>query len=109
MSYAFGIMRLQRMAAVTAQTSVFQRRNGVNQPIGNIQAWKILREAAITNELTGKLGTHMTRKTFANRLYQRLGHDLFKTQKALGHQNVNSTVRYLSVDQHAINQAILAS
>jgi integrase len=94
---------------VTAQAYVFQSRTGVNQPIGNIQAWKIFREAAITNELTGKLGTHMMRKTFANRLYERLGHDLFKTQKALGHQNVNSTVHYLSVDQHEINQAILAS
>jgi hypothetical protein len=51
------------MAAVTAQTSVFQSRKGVNQPIGTIQAWKILREAAIMNELTGTLGTHMMRKT----------------------------------------------
>jgi len=49
------------------------------------------------------------RKTFANRLYERLGHDLFKTQKALGHQNVNSTVQYLQVDQNEINAAILAS
>jgi hypothetical protein len=63
MSYAFGIMRLQRMAAVIPQTSVFQSRRGVNQPIGTIQAWKILREAAITNDLTGKLGTHMIQLT----------------------------------------------
>jgi hypothetical protein len=47
--------------------------------------------------------------TFANRFYERLGHDLFKTQKAVEHHNVNSTVQYLSVDQHEINQAILTS
>ncbi len=63
----------------------------------------------MTNELTGTLGTHMMRKTFANRLYERLGRDLFKTQKALGHQNVNSTVQYLHVDQDEINAAIRAS
>jgi site-specific recombinase XerD len=51
----------------------------------------------------------MMRKTFANRLYERLGHDLFKTQKALGHQNVNSTVQYLHIAQAEINAAILAS
>ena len=46
----------------------------------------------------GTLGTHMMRKTFANRLYERLGH-----------QNVNSTVQYLHVDQEEINAAIRAS
>ena len=109
MSYSFDIMRLQRMSAVAAKTYVFQSRKGVHQPIGKIQAWKIVREAAITNELTGKLGTHMMRKTFADRLYGRLGHDLFKTQEAPGHHNVNSTVQYLHIDQHEIDQAIRAS
>ena len=103
------ITQLRQMISVTPQTFVFQSRKGTNQPISKVQAWKILHEAVVTNELIGTLGTHMMRKTFANRLYERLGHDLFKTQKALGHQNVNSTVQYLHVDQEEINAAILAS
>jgi site-specific recombinase XerD len=103
------VTQLRQIRPVTPQTFVFQSRKGANQPISKVQAWQILHEAVVTNELTGTLGTHMMRKTFANRLYERLGHDLFKTQKALRHQNVNSTVRYLHVDQHEINQAILVS
>jgi site-specific recombinase XerD len=56
-----------------------------------------------TNELTGKLGTHCMRKTFANRVYQRLNHDLVKAQRALGYRNINSTVSYLSFAEEEID------
>ena len=88
---------------------MFQSRKAVNQPIGKIQAWKILREAAITNEITGKLATHMMRKTFANRVYHQLNHDLVKTQRAMGHKNIISTLAYLSFVDDEIDQPILAS
>jgi integrase len=48
------------------------------------------------------------RKTFANRVYQKLNHDLVKTQRALGHRNINSTVSYLRFAEEDIDQAILA-
>jgi hypothetical protein len=32
------------------------------------------------------------RKTFANRVYEKLDYDLVKTQWAIGHRNLNSTV-----------------
>ena len=81
----------------------------MNRPISNVQAWRILHEAVITNELTGKVGTHAMRKTFANRVYHQLNHDLVKTQRAMGHKNINSTVAYLSFVEDEIDQAILAS
>ena len=56
----------------------------------------------------GKLGTHSMRKTFADRIYDRLDGDLAKTQKALGHKNINSTVQYLSFREEEIDEAILA-
>jgi integrase len=40
------------------------------------------------------LGTYCLRKTFANAVYEANHHDLPKTQKALGHRNINSTVAY---------------
>ena len=103
------LMTLQQTRELTRATFVFQSRKGENQPIGKIQAWKILHEAAITNELTGKVGTHAMRKTFAKKVYEKLGHDLVKTQQALGHRNINSTVSYLSFAQDEIDAAILAS
>jgi hypothetical protein len=48
------------------------------------------------------------RKTFANRVYDRLRHDLVKTQRALGHKNINSTVSYLSFRDEDVDAAILA-
>jgi integrase len=68
-----------------------------------------LHDAVTANELTGKLGTHVMRKTFANRVYQQLNHDLVKTQRALGHKHINSTVGYLSFAEEEIDAAILAS
>ena len=47
------------------------------------------------------------RKTFANRVYEALDCDLVKTQMALGHKNVNSTVQYLSFKEEEIDRAIM--
>ena len=47
------------------------------------------------------------RKTFADRVYEALGHDIFRTQKALGHKNINSTVQYLSFKEADIEAAIM--
>jgi integrase len=106
-AFAAWLRVLQQSANTTPQTYVFRSRKGVNQPISKFQAWKILREAVTTNELTGKLGTHCMRKTFADRVYQRLNYDLVKTQRALGHKNINSTVSYLSFAEAEIEAAIL--
>jgi integrase len=103
------LLQLRRLRDVTPQTYVFQSRKGVNRPITKVQAWRILHEAVVANELTGTLGTHAMRKTFAHRVYEKLGRDLVKTQKALGHANINSTVSYLSCADEEIHAAILAS
>jgi integrase len=87
----------------------FRSRKGPKRAISQVQAWRILYEAVTTNELTGKLGTHAMRKTFANRVYRQLNHDLVKTQRAMGLKNINSTVAYLSFVEDEIDQAILAS
>jgi integrase len=103
------LLQLHSLREVTPQTYVFQSRKGVNRPITKVQAWRILHDAVVANELTGTLGTHAMRKTFAHRVYERLGRDLVKTQRALGHANINSTVSYLSCADEEIHAAILAS
>jgi site-specific recombinase XerD len=95
--------------AVLPARYLFASRKGINRPISREQAWHILKDAYTSNGLGGALGTHSMRKTFANRMYAKLGHDLVKTQRAMGHKNINSTVSYLSFCEADIDQAILAS
>lgn len=80
-----------------------------NRPISRVQAWRVLRRSFDACGLTGKLGTHCMRKTFADRVFEQLGRDLMRTQRAMGHRNVNSTVSYLSFKEEDIEAAIRSS
>ena len=76
--------------ALDPMTPVFCSRvrdkdTGLRRHISREQAWRILKEAFSSNELSGKLGTHAMRKTFANRMYDKLNRDLVKVQRAMGH------------------------
>jgi integrase len=100
------LMQLQSGGAVDRHTFVFRSQKGANRPISRRQALAVLRDAVVTNGLTGKLGTHAMRKTFAQNIYRELGYSLAKTQRALGHQHVNSTIAYLNVDDDEIDAAM---
>lgn len=83
---------------------LFEGREG---PLSRHQAWRILKEAYQAARLNGKLATHSMRKTYASKMYQALGKDLVKTQRAMGHKNINSTISYLSFAEEEIDNAIL--
>lgn len=74
-----------------------------------MQAHRILQAAFAVCGISGRTGTHCMRKTFAGKVYDSLGKDLIKTQRALGHRNINSTVEYLSFRQEEIDEAVLSS
>lgn len=76
-------------------------------PFTRQHAWRIFKHAVRSAKLTGKLGTHAMRKTFADRVFTALDENIFKTQIALGHESPASTVNYLSFRQEEINDAIL--
>ncbi|MGH8067460.1 MAG: tyrosine-type recombinase/integrase [Candidatus Entotheonellia bacterium] len=99
-------LRCQRQAR--PDYPLFPSREGHHQPLSRIQAWVVLREAYQTCGLTGKLGTHCMRKSFAGRVYERLGRDLVKTQQAMGHRNIQSTASSLGFCQDETDAAILA-
>ncbi len=103
------ISTIDAEGTTTPETYIFRSRKGVNRPLSRVYAWRILRKVYKESGMTGKLGTHSMRKTFANRIYDMLGKDLVKTQRALGHKNINSTVSYLSFREEEIDEAILAS
>lgn len=97
-----------RQRGYSNETFLFKSRKGSNQHISRHQAWKVLDRIFDQLELSGTLGTHSMRKTFCDRVFEKLGRDLLKTQKALGHRNINSTVSYLSFKTEEIDQAILS-
>jgi integrase len=86
-----------------------REEDGTRRAVARETAWRILEEAVGANELTGKIGTHSMRKTFASRMYDKLGKDLVKVQHAMGHKNINSTVPYLSFREEDVVNAILAA
>ncbi len=98
---------LEAEGGLESDRFLFPSRKGRNRPVSRVHAWRVLRGAYTENELPGKLGTHSMRKTFAARVYEALGGDLVKTQRALGHRNINSTAAYLSFKEEEIDQAIL--
>lgn len=100
------INQLAKDNILTADDYVFQSRNGANHPLSRIQYHKILKEAVMANHISGKVATHSMRKTFAGQMYEKLDHDIFKTAKAMGHSNVNSTAKYLSFKEEEIEAAI---
>lgn len=102
------LSELATAGALLPSRYLFASRKGINRPISREHAWHILKDAYAANGLSGALGTHSMRKTFANNVYAKLGHDLVRTQRAMGHKNINSTVSYLSFCEDDIDQAILA-
>jgi integrase len=102
------IKEMSKGTPLSPDTFIFKSRKDRNKPISRVQAWEVLNKAFKNAGINGSLGTHVMRKTFANKVYDLLGHDLVKTQKALGHKNINSTVSYLSFREEEIEEAILA-
>lgn len=83
---------------------LFKSRKGLNKPIGRSMAYKILRRAA---EYVGldDIGTHTLRKTFGYHMYKQTG-DVALLQKILNHSDPAFTLRYIGIDDDAMNKAI---
>lgn len=97
-------------APLPIDRALFHSRKG--GALDRKSAWRILHSAFLKAGIQGvgrQLGTHCMRKTFADRVYLRLGRDLVKTQRALGHTNIQSTAQYLSFDEDEIIAAILSA
>lgn len=101
------IQELEKFGKSEPSTPLFKSRKG-HGAINRVQAFRILKEVYEANGLAGKLGTHSLRKTFADRIYERLGRDLIKVQRALGHKAITLTVSYLSFREEEITEAILS-
>jgi site-specific recombinase XerD len=87
---------------------LFRSRKG-DRAISRVQAHRILKNLFKSKNLQGKLATHTMRKTFAETVHKALGNDIYKTAKAMGHESIDSTAKYIAVDSNEINKAILST
>lgn len=72
--------------------------------------WRAIKRAFAAAGIIGaptEIGTHSLRKTFAQRIYTALGHDLVRTSYAMRHASVSTTIEYLSFREEEVDAAIL--
>lgn len=103
------VLELESRGRGTSKQVLFCSREGMNEAMDRRSAWHMLRAASKKCGITGKIGTHCMRKTFAKKVHEKLGKDLMKTQKALGHKQITSTTSYLSFNEEDVDDAILKS
>lgn len=99
-----GILKAYLNTLPKEQIYLFESQRG--KRLSRIQAWRILKEAANSLQLKGKIATHSSRKFFAEKVYKKLEKDIVKLQHAMGHRSLNSTVKYISFLQTEIDDAI---
>lgn len=100
---------LEELGPMDPSAYLFGSRKSRGRPLTRRQALRVLTDAYRRLGLDGPLGTHSMRKTFAQRVHERLGRDVFKTQKALGHRSIQSTIHYLTCNQGEIDDAVLTA
>ena len=85
---------------------LFPSRNGRGrQRMSRRTAHDVLKMAFVAVVLNGHLATHSLRKSFAQRLYDRMG-DIFAVQEMLGHASVATTQKYLGVNYASMREAL---
>ena len=83
---------------------LFQSRNGVNQPISRVQAYRILNSAAKKIGLE-EIGTHTLRKTFGYWHYKQ-NKDVALLQDIFNHSAPSVTLRYIGINEDTKDKSI---
>jgi len=83
---------------------LIKSRERENRPISRDMAYKILRDAADRFGLDS-IGTHSMRKTFGYHFYLQTK-DVVTLMKIFNHSHQGITLRYIGIEQEAINEAI---
>jgi site-specific recombinase XerC len=103
---------LQRWGCLDAGAPLFRSRNrtrdGRPKAVSRVHVYRIQQLLYHALGMTGKLGTHSMRKSFARHVYEKSGHNLLACQKALGHRDIATTVKYLDCLESEVYAAILA-
>lgn len=94
------------IVTIPHQEYLFESQKG--NKLSRIQAWRVIKDAALKNKLEGKIATHSMRKSYSKKIYETSKRDLVATQRAMGHKSVQSTISYLNFyTDDDINKLIL--
>lgn len=100
----------QYLIAVPGQSGPLFRSKMGRRIIGRLDQSvfnKALKLAAKKSNINSDtLSSHTMRKSFAKKIYEALGQDIHKLQKAMGHRNLSSTASYLQVNWDEIAELI---
>lgn len=83
---------------------LFKSRNGENEPLSRVRAWKILKDAAKKCNIQ-EVGTHTLRKTFGYWHYQ-IYKDVAILQDIFNHSAPSITLRYIGINQDMKDKTI---
>lgn len=104
---AIWLGELYGLGFMVIDSFLFQSQARGNKPLSRHAAYQVYKRAFKQAGLEGRLGTHSLRKAFGQVMYEALGHDIRKTQEALGHKSLGSTAHYLAVDTRDIEKTML--
>ncbi|WP_025731515.1 site-specific integrase [Heyndrickxia ginsengihumi] len=85
---------------------LFRSRKGINKPISRVQAWNIIKSAALEVGLEN-IGTHSLRKTFGYHQIKR-GTNITLLMKMFNHSSEAVTLRYIGITQDDMDAAVQA-
>jgi len=94
------------MRVIDPSHYLFRSRQGTNRTLTSCMAWRIVRSLCLQYNIGGNVGTHSLRKTFAISVYRTSGNDIRLTQIALGHANVEVTMKYLGISSAEVDSVI---
>jgi integrase len=94
------------MCSVSENTYIFKSRTGINQPIGRISAFRIIKKAAADLNIEGTISCHSLRKTFGYHAWKK-GIPPALIMSIYNHSSIEITKRYLCIDQDDKDKAFL--
>ncbi len=86
------------IGAISEDSYIFKSRNGCNQPIGRICAFRIIKQAAEDLNMEGIISCHSLRKTFGYHAWKK-GVPPALIMSIYNHSSIEITKRYLCIDQ----------
>jgi integrase len=93
----------------TGDEPLFPSRERPGSSISRSQAHRLLKSAAqLAGTDTARVSTHSLRKTFVAAIYAASGHDLIRTQRAVGHRSPLTTAAYLESTQAELDELVLS-
>jgi hypothetical protein len=107
------MLRVKDPKALDPATPLFlsrvRNKDGNPRAIARETAWRIIKAIPRENELSGKVGTHSTRKTLVRKVCT-WANDIRVVQRILGHRSLASTEGYLkSLTDHEVWTAFRTS